>query len=1404
MITSCKLTGSAAKIAAYHSSEENYYFSQAAGVESLAGDNVAGGPQIHGNLAEVLGFKDGARITERDLTNLLSARNSAGEQVGREHKVIGIDLTFSAPKSVSVAGLLTGRDPSIIASHDRAVLETMREVERYCAGTQKYIDGEIKQVKTGNMAYVTVRDGFNREHDPHLHTHVVVMNLTSYGDKIMALDGRQVMRYDFNKMWGAMYRAKLAANLKEAGHSVSYTKKGELRLDSVSLEVEREFSKRRAEIVAAKEGGLSDMEAWRKTRKAKDPKVEKVNVLEDWRARVERYQAKTVEQNKADVRIEREAWTREAAFSVEARQELSGERGDSEAARWQAAARRATERTAAVSANVLITEYLTEVARGESWEPITYSVAEQRLMAEVRAGRLLATDDGRYTTWEMTHADRQCVRERLAPAGLALAPDAAARQVREYVQKNLEGGLRGLSGQQAAAAAGILSAERGTVVVQGDAGAGKTTMLRAVHDIAAQQGWETVGLSIQGVAARKLQEESGIKSVTVSSYLARERAAGRVDPGEAPAARQPRLVVIDEASMNDSRGLAELMGHADKHGDKIVLVGDRNQIQSVGAGRPFDRLVASAEASGQLLSLCENYRQRNKDLREAVDMARDGRMRESIDLLARTGRVLEIQDTNSRRLAVAMQYDKGTLILAGSRESRDALNGLIRGDLTHRGIIDRSTARTYTLSWADADGVKQTVEREFAKGDIVTFLKNDYRKDFDVRNGERGEVLKTSKDGLTVRLEDGRAVDVDIHQYGALDHAYAMTTYKSQGQTYDKVVIEADTTAPQLQDQRNTYVQITRARDDVRVFTDDKGELREIAGVLNDKTDTFGVKASLEKAAAMERRVHAEAFGDRARLEAGAKIVQAESWAAAKAEKIQQAATEGLPKGVVVVVSNETLMRELGQNDRAREEWSQRFDVVSRKLNDTPGLTPEDKRVVAAELGKPESVSALRSCAARPELAVAFGAMKAEVGDLNKVTKGIDPDACSDVRKLVAWAKNEKEQILSREATDATKDVQAPDAAETKGLRAERTEFDASRNNGLAVEANQAADAAANAARELQEARSAEKVAAEAARAAVQSHNDAKVPWYEAQTRLEKAPFWDKPAAQIAEKEARQGLEVAYEKSKAAGTALREAHEKLEKAKALSREAEARSAEAARRNIFQGTPEAVAEVVKTNSAVQEARRDLEEARAVEQEARRASDAERHRYGEARQDEFSAQSRVSQAEESVRKALPWEKKEARVAEKEAQRGLDAVKERLADIEAARESAMSREAQAREMVKAAEAKLAEAQTLAAGAAHSNDLQATQEAFRARTDFTPAEHNRVEEYLSRDAGAEILRGCDNPQQAIAAGSIACGIRSADEATKGMEKSAAAKVVDSVERQQQAERMMTRQSSQDFGLSL
>ena len=286
MITSWKLIGSATKIAASHFEDEAYFPEAAPGV------------RIYGELAARLGFTAGASITEADLVNLLSGRSAAGEQVGREHKVLGVDLTFSAPKSVSVAALLTDRDPAIVAAHDRAVLNTMLEIERKCAGSRNHRmeNGEpaYTSVITGSWVYVTVRNVLNHHQDPHLHTHAVIMNMTHNAGKIRALDGQGILRPGFNQGWGAKYRSKLTANLKAAGHSVSSDEKRMPRLDSVPLAVEREFSKRRDEIAAAKGRGVSDDAAWRVTHtltpKRKDGETTQAGLLAGWRERLARHE----------------------------------------------------------------------------------------------------------------------------------------------------------------------------------------------------------------------------------------------------------------------------------------------------------------------------------------------------------------------------------------------------------------------------------------------------------------------------------------------------------------------------------------------------------------------------------------------------------------------------------------------------------------------------------------------------------------------------------------------------------------------------------------------------------------------------------------------------------------------------------------------------------------------------------------------------------------------------------------------------------------------------------------------------------------------------------------------------------------------------------------------------------
>ena len=93
----------------------------------------------------------------------------------------GYDLTFSAPKSVSVMAMLGG-DKRLIDAHNRAVTEAVRQLETLAA-TRAMTDGKSETVLTGNLIVAKFNHDTNRNREPQIHTHAVVINATQNGDK---------------------------------------------------------------------------------------------------------------------------------------------------------------------------------------------------------------------------------------------------------------------------------------------------------------------------------------------------------------------------------------------------------------------------------------------------------------------------------------------------------------------------------------------------------------------------------------------------------------------------------------------------------------------------------------------------------------------------------------------------------------------------------------------------------------------------------------------------------------------------------------------------------------------------------------------------------------------------------------------------------------------------------------------------------------------------------------------------------------------------------------------------------------------------------------------------------------------------------------------------------------------
>ncbi len=271
-----------------------YYIDQVAqGREDYyAGEGEAAGVWI-GTGAAWLGLT--GEVGEEGLTRLLEGRDPASGLLLRQARssspVAGFDLTFRAPKSVSVVFGVAEPDVArrVIRAHEQAVGQALGYLEREACWTRRGAGGVIRLPGRGFVA-AAFRHRSSRAGDPLLHTHVVVANATQAADgRWTALDGRELYRHA--KTAGYLYQAVLRAELsRELGLRWQPVEHGTADLEGVPRRVIEHFSQRRAEILElmASRGETSARAAQvatLETRRGKDYGVPVERLREQWRAR---------------------------------------------------------------------------------------------------------------------------------------------------------------------------------------------------------------------------------------------------------------------------------------------------------------------------------------------------------------------------------------------------------------------------------------------------------------------------------------------------------------------------------------------------------------------------------------------------------------------------------------------------------------------------------------------------------------------------------------------------------------------------------------------------------------------------------------------------------------------------------------------------------------------------------------------------------------------------------------------------------------------------------------------------------------------------------------------------------------------------------------------------------------
>jgi len=738
--------------------------------------------QWQGKGAEALGL-EGAVDSQR-FRELLAGKVQDGTAIMRSSTRddakarIGVDLTFSAPKSVSMQALIHG-DARIIQAHDRAVSKAMEHAEQRAQARQK-VAGKSRVENTGNLVMAKFRHETSRERDPQLHTHAIVLNMTQRSDgQWRALRNDEIIKS--TKYLGAVYRSELAHELQGMGYQLRHDKDGMFELGHISREQVEKFSARSDQIEKIlEEKGLtrataSASEKQMATMKSRAPKrnTEREVIFKEWKARA----------GELKIDFESKSWAG-AGASPETKKhalEISQEEAARRALRY--AVNHLTERQSVVSHSELMNiamkqgmgqvrqedlakelsgqvkkgslvreEPLYTPATGDQNNPSlsrpkAYWVAEveklgiprreaaKRVADGVRQGRLVK-QEARYTTQTALEREKRILMIEREGRG-AVTPVMS----REDATARLE--AASLNRGQRSAATLMLSTENRVTAVQGLAGTGKSHMLDTAKKEIETQGYEVMAFAPYGSQVKALREMN-VKAKTLASFLkAKDKEIN-----------EKTVVVLDEAGVVPTRQMEQLMKLVEKSGARMVMLGDTEQTKAIEAGRPFDQLQKEGM---QTARMDEIMRQKSPELKKAVELAAGGSAGKSLNHVSN---IHEIQDDVSRweRLShdfvsLAQQDRDNTIIVSGTNEARRHINKTIRQGLETEGKGEHYNV----LLRKDTTQAERRFSQNYKVGDVV-----QPEKDYDSKGLKRGQLYKVLDNGpgnqLTVQGEEGKTI----------------------------------------------------------------------------------------------------------------------------------------------------------------------------------------------------------------------------------------------------------------------------------------------------------------------------------------------------------------------------------------------------------------------------------------------------------------------------------------------------------------------------------------------------------------------------------------------------------------------------------------------------------------------
>ena len=827
------------------------------------------------NPSGLFNFSDGAKVNAKDFNRLYHGFDPVtGEKLtrtaGSKNRSPGLDITLNADKSVSALWALA--PPELRAKIERAQEDAAREaigltIARYCATTRHGVNG--REVVPADILAALWQHGESRAGDPHLHTHCTLLNLArSHKDgKFRTLYQRPI--FQWVKAVGAVYGNRLAWLLQER-LGIRMERYGDtgIRVAGMPKALEERWSKRQDEMKTAAEGLGFSLGADTARHAAIQRTTRAPKSTDDPQVRELRWTGESTG-------IDRDTLLAAIFYELDSQAELTPEQNRELTTALDQLPQKLTRMEAVFNFTHLIAAvshttatrldaYALDTAISRVLHNSNIVQLPAKRTRDAAAGmahtRVYSTPD----TLEMEQALTDTAARMAGRTTHAIPNEAVDTKVATLLRQGYE-----LSDEQISAIHHATASGASLAIIEGAAGAGKTTTLRPIVDLHRERGYTVIGAANAWITANALGADCDIRPFAIAKLLS-SLAKGHLTLDERT------LLVIDEAGMLSTRELHNLLRITEQCGAKVILAGDTEQQQPIEAG-PGLRLARDGADSVRV----DKIRRQLPDLEDVLvhahgETPETARLRASMAPPDERARVLAdyeaspakpvftpwqvtaseaFRDGNAAE-AIAAYHARGHVHLC--RRTEAALNqladdwaryrfenpnktavALARTNLERQALSERmrqhhlpgtALGQTVTVRVSEGQNGKRTTPLDIAPGEhlrigATLWDKQLYNGDIVVvQSLETHPHPGTREDRLLItgHTLGGRAVTFyhdeirDWHGNIRLSHGYALTFASAQGITVDHAFVLAD----EKPARETIYPAATRHREGMDLYID--------------------------------------------------------------------------------------------------------------------------------------------------------------------------------------------------------------------------------------------------------------------------------------------------------------------------------------------------------------------------------------------------------------------------------------------------------------------------------------------------------------------------------------------------------------------------------------------------------